>query len=87
MRAGEEMTAPDGSVGRILICDAWNTDIIDELSPSLTDTLVHKRRFSGFFETDLDDIMKGMGVRRLVFTGCKTSVCVGCTVKDAMFRD
>ena len=61
MRAGEEMTAPDGSVGRILICDAWNTDIIDELSPSLTDTLVHKRRFSGFFETDLDDIMKGWG--------------------------
>ena len=87
MRAGEHVTAPDGSVSRILIRDTWNTNIIDELAPSETDTVVYKSRFSGFFETELDNILKGWGIQHLVFTGCTTSVCVESTVKDAMFRD
>ena len=87
MRAGERITAPDGSASRILIRDTWNTDIIDALAPMDVDTIVYKHRFSGFFETELDETLKCWGVRHLVFTGCTTSVCVESTIKDAMFRD
>jgi len=32
-------------------------------------------------------ILKSLGIRHLVFTGCTTSVCVESTVRDAVFRD
>lgn len=70
-----------------MIRDTWNTDIIDELPLGPTDLTVYKHRFSGFFETDLDDLLKARGVTHLVFVGCTTSVCVESTMKDAMFRD
>jgi ureidoacrylate peracid hydrolase len=87
MKAGESVTAPDGSPSRVLIRDTWNTEIVEELSPEPGDAVVYKHRYSGFFETDLDAMLKGWGVRNLVFTGCTTSVCVESTIKDAMFRD
>jgi ureidoacrylate peracid hydrolase len=87
MHAGEAMTAPDGTPSRILIRDTWNTEIIDELAPEPSDVVVYKHRFSGFFETDLDAILRRNGIENLVFTGCTTSVCVESTLKDAMFRD
>ena len=46
-----------------------------------------KHRFSGFYGTDLDVILKGLGVETLVFTGCTTSVCVDSTLRDAFYRD
>jgi ureidoacrylate peracid hydrolase len=87
MKAGESITAPDGGPSRVLIRDTWNTEIVDELSPEPGDIVVYKHRFSGFFETDLDAILKNWGILNLVFTGCTTSVCVESTIKDAMFRD
>jgi ureidoacrylate peracid hydrolase len=51
------------------------------------DAVVWKTRYSGFFETELDTLLKGRGVRALIVTGCTTSVCVESTIRDAMFRD
>lgn len=84
---GEPVTAPDGSESRVLVADTWNTDILPELAPQPGDHVVVKHRFSGFFETHLDDLLKGLGVTTLVFTGCTTSVCVESTLRDAFFRD
>ena len=72
---------------RMLIRDTWNTDIISELKPTTEDRIVYKHRFSGFFETELDEVLKRLGVKYLIITGCTTSVCVESTVRDAMFRD
>jgi len=84
---GKAVEAPDGSTGRVLIRDTWNTEIIDELRPAHEDSIVWKTRYSGFFKTELDDVLTELGARDLIFTGCTTSVCVDSTVKDAMFRD
>jgi ureidoacrylate peracid hydrolase len=85
--AGQKVIAPDGTEGRFLIRDRWNTDIISELKPKTEDKIVYKHRFSGFFETELDAVLKRLGIKYLVVTGCTTSVCVESTVRDAMFRD
>ena len=50
------------------------------------DRVVDKHRFSGFFETELDAILREWA-DNLVFTGCTTSVCVESTLRDAFFRD
>ncbi|MDQ3676739.1 MAG: cysteine hydrolase, partial [Actinomycetota bacterium] len=84
---GETVQAPDGREGRILIKDSWNTEILPELAPEADDIVVPKHRFSGFFETRLDAILKQRGITTLVFTGCTTSICVESTLRDAFFRD
>jgi ureidoacrylate peracid hydrolase len=84
---GTAVKAPTGRPSRTLIRDTWNTEILDELAPELGDIIVSKHRYSGFYQTDLDMILKSLGVKYLVVTGCTTSVCVESTVRDAMFRD
>lgn len=84
---GQPCIASDGQQGRFLIRDTWNTDVIEELRPQPEDVVLYKRRFSGFYETGLDDILRRLGIKNLIFTGCTTSVCVDSTIRDAMFRD
>jgi ureidoacrylate peracid hydrolase len=84
---GQRLSAPDGTEGRMLIRDTWNTDIVPELEPESGDIVIYKNRFSGFFETELDDVLRRRGTKYLIVTGCTTSVCVESTVRDAIFRD
>ena len=84
---GQTCTTPHGTQGRFLIRDTWNTDVIDELRPQSEDVVMYKHRFSGFYQTELDDILRKLGIKNLIFTGCTTSVCVDSTIRDAMFRD
>lgn len=85
--AGDVIEAPDGRMSRILVRDTWNTDILPELTPQPGDSVVYKHRYSGFFETELDELLETFEIDSLVFTGCTTSVCVESTFRDAMFRD
>jgi ureidoacrylate peracid hydrolase len=70
-----------------LVRDTWNTDVIPELRPEAVVVVLYKHRFSGFYQTELDDILRRLGIRNLIFTGCTTSVCVDSTIRDAMFRN
>lgn len=78
MRVGESDALVEG---------AWNTEILPELEPLAGEPVVTKTRYSGFYETDLDETLRSLGARYLVVTGCTTSICVESTVRDAMFRD
>jgi ureidoacrylate peracid hydrolase len=71
----------------VLERDAWGTDIVDELAPGDDDTVLYKTRFSGFYRTELDALLKGSGIKHLIVTGCTTSICVESTIRDAFFRD
>ena len=84
---GMSVQAPNGQPSRLLVRDTWNTEILPELEPKKDDAVVWKHRYSGFYETELDAVLRGKGVRSLIVTGCTTSVCVESTVRDAMFRD
>lgn len=86
-RIGEAMAAPDGTKGRVLVRDTWNTEIVDELKPQPEDIVLYKTRYSGFYQTELDSVLRRLGALYLVVTGCTTSVCVESTVRDATFRD
>jgi ureidoacrylate peracid hydrolase len=84
---GEPGLSPEGRDGRFLIRETWNTEVIAELRPEPGDLELYKTRFSGFYQTELDEILRSRGIRNLIFTGCTTSVCVDSTIRDAMFRD
>jgi ureidoacrylate peracid hydrolase len=84
---GQTIHAPDGRESRILVRDTWDTDIVSELKPQPQDITIYKTRFSGFYQTQLDEILKKLGTKYLIITGVTTSICVDSTVRDAMFRD
>ena len=87
MHVGEAIPAPDGTEGRILIRDTWNTEILNELKPQAGDVQIWKSRYSGFYQTELDRVLQQLGAKYLVITGCTTCICVESTIRDAMFRD
>lgn len=84
---GKTVRAPNGAESRILIRDTWNTDILPELTPEAVDTVIYKNRFSGFYQTELDAVLRRAGIKYLIFTGCLTATCVEATIRDAMYRD
>jgi ureidoacrylate peracid hydrolase len=73
--------------GNFLIEGTWNTEIVPELAPRPGDVVISKHRYSGFFQTDLDRVLREREIRNLVFAGWTTSVCVESTLRDAFFRD
>ena len=63
LAAGKEVQAPDGAVSRILIRGTWNTEILPDLVPQAGDYVLYKHRFSGFYDTELDGILKQLGAK------------------------
>lgn len=58
-------------------------DVIPELNMCDSDYVVPKRRYSGFFQTDLDILLRELGVKTVVMTGLHTHMCVRHTSADA----
>lgn len=65
--------------------DTWGSGIVAELDPQPQDHIVLKRRYSGFFQTDLDLTLKDMQCDTVVVMGVVTNICVRSTVHDAFF--
>jgi nicotinamidase-related amidase len=57
--------------------------VIPELKLCSKDYVVPKRRYSGFFHTDLDLLLKELGVDTVIMTGLHTHMCVRHTSADA----
>jgi ureidoacrylate peracid hydrolase len=73
---GQTIRTPDGRESRVLVRDTWDTDIVSGLKPHPEDITLYKTRFSGFYQTQLDEILKKLGVKYLIITGVTTSICV-----------
>jgi nicotinamidase-related amidase len=62
-------------------------EVTEELKPQPGDYQVIKKRYSGFFQTDLEMLLRSLKVTEIIFAGIATNLCVGSTVRDAAFRD
>jgi ureidoacrylate peracid hydrolase len=68
--------------GNLLAKGGWDYALIDELQPQPGDIVVPKSRYSGFFNSQFDSILRARGIRNLVFCGVATNVCVESTLRD-----
>jgi nicotinamidase-related amidase len=75
-----------GSGARVLERGSWSAAIVDELKVEASDIHVAKYRMSGFQDTELDSILRNLGVTTLMFAGVNADQCVLCTLQDANFR-
>src|SRR5262245_42402652 len=64
----------------------WATEIIEDLGARPDDFHVAKSRYSAFFQTDLDLLLKDMMIDQLIIFGVVTNICVRSTVHDAFFN-
>ena len=62
-------------------------DIYPEIAPAPGEHVIKKHRYSGFFGTDLDIILREWGVDTVIISGTTTENCCHATARDAMFRN
>lgn len=73
--------------GKLLAKGEWDFELVDELTPTAQDLVIEKPRYSGFFNTALDSLLRCRGIRNLVFVGIATNVCVESTLRDGFFLE
>ncbi|UCE33048.1 MAG: isochorismatase family protein [Deltaproteobacteria bacterium] len=61
--------------------------LIDELHVQAGDNIIDKKKYSAFFDTELDDLLRNAGIEDLIITGVLTNCCCETTARDAFMRD
>jgi ureidoacrylate peracid hydrolase len=59
----------------------------DEIMPHPSEKIIYKHRYSAFYNTDLETVLRCRGITDLVITGIMTNLCCESTARDAYFRD
>jgi len=62
-------------------------ELMDGIQVAESDFTVIKRRYSGFYATDLDLLLRCLGCNAVILTGIATDGCVQATAIDAQARD
>ncbi len=65
--------------------DDWK--FIPEMKIDSKDIILPKKRYSAFFETELDTILRAKGIQDLIISGVMTNLCCETTARDAFMRD
>jgi ureidoacrylate peracid hydrolase len=68
--------------GKFLARGGWDFELVDALKPQPGDIVLHKTRYSAFFNSQLDSTLRARGIRNIVFVGIATNVCVESTLRD-----
>jgi nicotinamidase-related amidase len=75
-RYGDHLPVQKGTKGAEIIKDFVSED----------DIIMEKNKDSGFYETELDEVLKEKGIDTVIITGMQTQICVQTTAADAFFR-
>ena len=63
----------------------WGAEVLAEMPPP--DYVVEKTRYSGFHNTALDALLRGLDIDTIFLAGVITNMCVEATARDAFHRD
>lgn len=69
-----------------LVSDHELAEDVDGLAAQPGDFIVHKKRFSAFYNTNLDDILRNIGATEIFVIGYSADVCLRFTSVDAYNR-
>lgn len=70
-----------------LVEGAEGAQIHPAVTPAAGEHVIRKHRYSGFFATDLDLLLRGWGIDTVVISGATTENCCHATARDALYRD
>ena len=84
--------AKDGGVlgewwGELIIDGTEDWRFLSEVTIESKDTVLPKKRYSAFFETDLETTLRSREIQDLIISGVMTNLCCETTARDAFMRD
>lgn len=89
--SGVDIDKPRLSIFRsskgLLVEGTEGTNIVKELQPISSELVVVKKRFSAFFHTELDLLLRRIGVDLIVICGVQTPNCIRATAVDGLSYD
>jgi len=69
----------------------YEDDRLSEIAPALApgpgELVLRKSRYSAFVGTDLESMLRSLGIERILITGVMTHLCCETTARDAFMRD
>ena len=71
--------------GLSVVRGEWGAQVVSELPVAPDDITVFKHRLSGFWDNELDSILRQQGITTLLFAGVNTDRCVFSSLQDAAF--
>ena len=77
----------DGAEGIHALEGDESTELAEGLEPGPDEYLIRKRRYSAFFQTELELVLRSYGVDTVLLVGGLTDVCIHYTAMDAHQRD
>lgn len=83
--AGGEYGSP-GPMGRLMIRGEYGQDILDDLAPLPGEHVMDKATYGAFTRSNLESVLKNVGVKRLAIAGVTADVCVHTTLREATDR-
>jgi ureidoacrylate peracid hydrolase len=63
------------------------SEMADALAPQPGEKVIHKHRYSAFYNTDLETVLRCLNIQDLVISGIMTNMCCESTARDAYYRD
>ena len=72
---------------RITIAGTEGCKILPELQKTNSEHEIIKKRYSAFYGTELDELLKELGTTELILAGVNTHACIRSTAIDAYQRD
>jgi ureidoacrylate peracid hydrolase len=57
------------------------------VAPCPREKIIYKHRYSAFYNTDLETVLRGLNIEDLVISGIMTNMCCESTARDAYYRD
>jgi len=73
--------------GELIVGGTKDWEFLPEMKIESRDRILPKKRYSAFFETDLDQILRSRGIQDLIVSGVMTNLCCETTARDAFMRD
>jgi len=63
------------------------SNVHDDIAPLPKEKVILKHRYSAFYNTDLETVLRCLKVEDLVISGIMTNLCCESTTRDAYYRD
>jgi ureidoacrylate peracid hydrolase len=70
-----------------LVAGTPGVEVHPELAPHADEPLIEKHRFSSFYDSDLQTILRVKDIETLIIGGVATNGCCESTTREASFRD
>jgi ureidoacrylate peracid hydrolase len=74
-----------GTRSEVIAVGSWGAQVVDEINPGQNDIQIIKHRFSAFWDTETDAVLRNMGIKTLFIGGVNMDQCVMTTLEDASF--